>query len=310
MNTIFNGTENVLIYMDDILLFSSTVEEHKILLKKAFEILNTNSISINFEKGKFNEREIEFLGHKINENGITPVIAKLDSYECFKPKTKKQLQKLLGFINWFRPFVKELSILTANLYEKLKSRGNKVIWTQADELEVRRIFEKIRNCSTLHHPNLNKEFQLKCDASDQGIGSILLQEGKIIGYYSKKYNIQERNYTTVEKEILAILKSLEHFKHLIFNTKINIETDNKNLTFSGELSKRAYRWKLLIEEFDYTLNHIDAQQNTDADLLSRYLLKIDSESSHKCKTYLINLPEIKHTIPNENKNHIMNIRDD
>ncbi|KAG0437458.1 Retrovirus-related Pol polyprotein from transposon 17.6 [Dictyocoela muelleri] len=109
----------------------------------------------------------------------------------------------------------------------------------------------------LHHPDLNKEFTLRCDASDTGIRSILLQNERIIGYYSKKYNQQELNYTTIEKEVLAIIKSLDHFKHLIFNTKVTIETDNKNLTFDGNFTKRLQRWKLLMDEYDYQLRYIE-----------------------------------------------------
>ncbi|KAG0435938.1 Transposon Tf2-6 polyprotein [Dictyocoela muelleri] len=119
------------------------------------------------------------------------------------------------------------------------------------------------------------------------MGSILIQDDKIVGYYSKKYNAQELNYTTIEKEFLAILKSLIHFKHLIFNTKTIIETDNKNLTFDGNLTKRVQRWKLLIEEFDYELKHIDGSKNSDADVLSRYVLAvIPKNDTHD---FLINL---------------------
>ncbi|KAG0436370.1 Retrovirus-related Pol polyprotein from transposon gypsy [Dictyocoela muelleri] len=106
---------------------------------------------------------------------------------------------------------------------------------------MKMVFQKIRNVGMLHHPNLNKEFTLRCDASDTGIGSILLQNERIIGYYSKKYNQQELNYTTIEKEVLAILKSLDHFKHLIFNNKVTNKFDNRNLTFDGNLTKRLQR---------------------------------------------------------------------
>ncbi|KAG0416793.1 Retrovirus-related Pol polyprotein from transposon 17.6, partial [Dictyocoela roeselum] len=94
MNTIFDGVNNVMIYMNDILLFTNTPEEHKRLLEKVFKILNKHPISINFDKCKFNETE--FLGHKINKDGITSIISKLESYKSFIPKTKKkQLQKQL-----------------------------------------------------------------------------------------------------------------------------------------------------------------------------------------------------------------------
>ncbi|KAG0433987.1 Retrovirus-related Pol polyprotein from transposon 17.6, partial [Dictyocoela muelleri] len=283
MNMIFNDTENVLAYMDDILIYTNTVDQHKRVLKEVFEKMKDHNVSINFDKSKFFKTEIEFLGHRIDKNGITPCLSKLESYENFRPRSKKQLQRLLGFINWFRAFVPNLSILTAEMYEKLKIKGNKVRWSENDEILLNKIMNLIKRKNILHHPDINREFLLRCDASDLGIGSMLFQDNKIIGYYSKKFNKQEANYTVIEKEIYSIIKSLDHFKSLIYNTRVNIETDNKNLTFNGELSKRAYRWKLLIEEYDYTLRHIEGKENVHADVLSRYMLKISNHIPFKSK---------------------------
>ncbi|KAG0441354.1 Transposon Tf2-6 polyprotein [Dictyocoela muelleri] len=289
MNNIFNEMKGVLVYMDDILLFSNTISDHKVLLNSVFEKLIGLGVSINFEKSVFAKEEVQFLGHKINKEGIMPIISNLDKYKDFRPKTKKQLQSLLGFINWFRPFIKNLSFLTADLYAKLKTEKNKVTWNETDEYKINEIFKKNSEKKILYHPDLNKEFTMRCDASDIGIGSVLLQEGKIIGYFSKKFNEQEKNYTTSEKEIYAILKSLEHFKQLIYNTRVIIETDNKNITFNGDITKRIHRWKLLLEEYDYILKHIKGNQNNEADTLSRYLLSIKSLQTHQ----LLFFPEVK-----------------
>ncbi|KAG0434520.1 Retrovirus-related Pol polyprotein from transposon gypsy, partial [Dictyocoela muelleri] len=97
---------------------------------------------------------------------------------------------------------------------------------------------EIRETPTLHHPDFKKHFTLKCDASKTGIGSVLTQNDKLIGIFSSKFSGPEENYSVVEKEVLAIIKSLKHFKSLIYNSKIYILTDNKNLTFNGELTKR------------------------------------------------------------------------
>ncbi|KAG0420317.1 Retrovirus-related Pol polyprotein from transposon 17.6 [Dictyocoela roeselum] len=232
MNIIFAEMSNVITYIDDILIFTESESKHYQILEKVFSLLRKHQISINFEKCVFAQDEIEFLGHRINKCGITLVLTKIESYEDVKIKPKKQLQKILGFMNWFRPFIPNLSILSAPLYDKLKGNGNRIQWDQEDDVNLKDIFNKIREKRILHHPNHNGEFILRCIASDPEMGSILLQDDKIVGYYSKKYNAQELNYTTVEKEFLAILKSLIHFKHLIFNTKTIIETDNKNLTLT------------------------------------------------------------------------------
>ncbi|KAG0420286.1 Retrovirus-related Pol polyprotein from transposon 17.6, partial [Dictyocoela roeselum] len=278
MYKILENIEVVVTYMDDILLFSTTMKEHILLVDTVLQKLIDSGVSINFEKCAFAKKETEFLGHRINEDGISPIISKLEIYEGYEPKTKKQLQKLLGFIKWFRPFVKNLSLLTADLYAKLKSDKKTITWNEADKQRIQEIISKIKNHGILHHPDLNKEFTLRCDASDVGMRSVLLQDGKVIGFYSKKYNVQEKNYTTSEKEIYSVLKSVEHFNPLIYHTKINIETDNKNITFNGEISKRIHRWKLLLEEYDYFLRHIKGEENSDADALSRYFLKTTTKN--------------------------------
>ncbi|KAG0441617.1 Retrovirus-related Pol polyprotein from transposon 17.6 [Dictyocoela muelleri] len=283
MNMILEKMENVVIYMDDILVHTETEEKHYEILKELFDILQRNCVSINFEKSVFAQKEIKFLGHKINKEGIKPVISKVELYDTNKIRTKKHLQKLLGFINWFRPFIPNLSIITADLYEKLKGKGNIIKLSDEDAKKIQEILNMTKNKGFIHHPDLNNEFILRCDASDVGLGSVLMQDGKIVGLYSKKYSRQEANYTTIEKEFLAIINSLEHFKPLIFNSKVIIETDNKNLTFNGDITKRVQRWKLLMEEYDYCLRHIEGIKNSDADALSRYLFLATPETyNHNC----------------------------
>lgn len=160
------------------------------------------------------------------------------------------------------------------------------------------IFERIKKNPRLYHPDTSKVFNLQCDASDKGIGAILTQENKILGIYGKRFTKQEENYSSAEKEILAVVKSLTHFKSIIYNSKTIIETDNKNITFNGPLSKRVNRLKLLIEEFDYELKHIEGNKNSDADLLSRLFHITNHENQNK--DYRPNLPT--NILPDKIKN--------
>eukprot|EP00477_Mikrocytos_mackini_P000223 GAHX01000236.1.p1 GENE.GAHX01000236.1~~GAHX01000236.1.p1 ORF type:complete len:505 (+),score=69.11 GAHX01000236.1:395-1909(+) len=110
---------------------------------------------------------------------------------------------------------------------------------------------------------------MECDACDTGLGSVLYQENKLIGFYSYKFTPTESSYTIVEKELLGILKSLEHFRNIVFSSHVNIFTDNANLLFRTPISTRVQRWKLKLEEFAYSLQHIQGSKNTGADLISR-----------------------------------------
>ncbi|KAG0440651.1 Retrovirus-related Pol polyprotein from transposon 17.6 [Dictyocoela muelleri] len=262
MNSLFKNTSNVLVYQDDILIHSNNLESHYKTLSELFDIIDKNSISINFDKSQFCLEKVCFLGHEVDKRGIKPLTSKIDGLKIIPPKTKKQLEKILGLINWFRPFIENLSEMTCNLYDKLKSNGNKIWWTNEDTDKLNLIFRLIKQTTTLHHADLNVEFLLKCDASEKAMGAILTQEEKLVGIFSKKYNEQEINYSNTEKEALAITKAILHFKQLIYNSKIIIMTDNKNLLFNGPMTKRLNRMKFILEELDYELRHISGIKNS------------------------------------------------
>ncbi|KAG0441317.1 Retrovirus-related Pol polyprotein from transposon 17.6 [Dictyocoela muelleri] len=148
-------------------------------------------------------------------------------------------------------------------------KGLKLAWTDKHEIKVKKILEIIKAKPILKYPDLNKEFQLETDASDRAIGSILKQNNHIVGFYSHKFTETESRYTTMEKEALGIIKSLEFFRDYILSSKIVIYTDNRNLLFNTDLSKRVQRWKILLEEFDYVIERIPGKNNEMADTISR-----------------------------------------
>ncbi|KAG0436021.1 Transposon Tf2-6 polyprotein [Dictyocoela muelleri] len=272
INKILTGLKNVYCFIDDILIASPDSESHKVDVQNVLGRLFENNIAINFEKSKFGESEIEFLGHIISQKGIRPQVSKLESLKIKVPRTKKQLEKILGLVNWFRDFIPNLSEKLADFYNKLKGKNKSIVWCDNDTRNLMNIIDEIKKQNTLHHPDFDKDFELKCDASDLGIGAILTQDNKLIGLYSRKFRNSELNYTTIEKETIAILDSLKHFKSIIFTSHVNILTDNKNLTFEGQLSKRMSRWLLLLEEYNYTLQHVSCNDNSEADLLSRSMI--------------------------------------
>ncbi|KAG0437702.1 Retrovirus-related Pol polyprotein from transposon opus [Dictyocoela muelleri] len=119
MNKLLKDILDVFVYLDDILLYSTNFEDHLALLNTVLNRLYKSGVSINFEKSNFALNSVKYLGHIITQSGIKPEISKIDEINTNTIKTKKKLERLLGFFNWFRPFVKDLSLLTANLYEKL-----------------------------------------------------------------------------------------------------------------------------------------------------------------------------------------------
>lgn len=159
------------------------------------------------------------------------------------------------------------------------------------------IVTNVKEKSTLIFPNWNKKFILQCDASDIGIGCILLQEDGVIGYYSKKLSGPELNYSIVEKELYSIIKGLDFFRNLIQGFHIEINTDSLNCTYMNkQISSRFERWKLLLNEFDFELKNIEGRHNQIADALSRCFKtstteKVNDNYIERVKDYAVEFPE-------------------
>ena len=189
------------------------------------------------------------------------------------------MQRILGLIDWFRDYVANLSIDLANIYGKTH-KSLTFTWTNEDASLIQQVLTKIKEQTLLNYPDYNAPFQLFTDAYEVGIGAILKQKDKLIGFYSYKLNPSESNYSIMQKELFAVIKSLLHFKPIIFTSHIEIFTTNINiLTTLHADSRRIARWKLLLCEYDIKLIHIPGKQNVGADSLSR-LYQLDTNPKH------------------------------
>ncbi|KAG0440449.1 Transposon Tf2-9 polyprotein [Dictyocoela muelleri] len=268
MDQIFEKETNVIPYLDDIIIFSNTVEEHQNYLRNTLKRLNDYNIKINYEKSEFIKAKIIFLGHSISENGIAPVTDGLRNKLTFTPKTKRDLQKLLGYFNYYRNFIPNFSERTLYLTDKIGSKG-KIVWDKKEKEKTENLLKYLESVAPLKVPDPTKPISLYTDASDRAVGSSIKLDNDIIGHYSHKLSRSEINYTTMEKEALGMIKAIQYFRSIIINNKVIIYTDNKNLIYEKDLSNRVQRWKLLLEEYNYELKQIKGADNTMADFLSR-----------------------------------------
>jgi hypothetical protein len=136
----------------------------------------------------------------------------------------KELQRLIGYINWFRPFVKKLRERMLPITNLLNNSSIRKELTEKQNETVRDIFEDINKQWLLSHPDYSQDFQLYTDASDYGIGGILKQKDKILGYFSSKLSKSQLNYTTGEKELLSIIQNLQHLRNIVLNANIEVYT--------------------------------------------------------------------------------------
>jgi hypothetical protein len=219
---------------------------------------------------------VRFLGNIINEKGIAIDQSRVKCFpEWKKPNTKRKIQKILGTINWYRPYIPNLSIKLDPIYSKLQSKNKSYELNETELKVIKNIYEEIRNAPLLAHPDINEKFTLHSDASDIGVGCVHTQKEQVVGHFSYKFNHAERNYTTMEKELFAIVMGLKHFRNLILGCDIEVITDNKNLTYSKlKPNARASRWFNLLNEFRISFKHVKGIKNNAADYISREHLNI------------------------------------
>ena len=270
MNDIFGSLAFVKVFLDDILVYSKDKEEHVEHLKEVFDRLKENGLQINRKKSTILAEQVEYLGMIISKAGIkasprhTEMLGKIQS-----PRNRRHILQVVGLINWFRPFIQNLSTKIANITEMTR-KDVRFEWSDEREKELREVIQEIQKGVQLSHPDFTKRFYLSTDASNTGIGAVLTQEGRIIGFYSKRLTAAQERYTTTEKEALAIVLALNHFKSIIFLYPITILTDHSNLKFLGRSDQqRVQRWRLIIDEFHPEIRYVKGDENQCADFLSR-----------------------------------------
>lgn len=274
-----------LVYMDDVIVFSTTLDEHILNLKQIFKKFQEYNLKVQLDKCEFLKTETEFLGHIITREGIRPNSKKIDAIlKIPLPKTHKQIKSFLGMVGFYRKFINNLAKITKPLTLCLK-KGKKVEHTE----EFIKAFETCKlilcNEPILIHPDFSKLFTLTTDASNYAIGAVLSQEGKPVCYASRTLNPNEVNYSVTEKELLAIVWSIRYFRPYLFGRHFKIKTDHKPLKWLESLKEpnsKLVRWKLLLSEYDYEIDYINGKENKVADSLSRNISNNATNSNKNC----------------------------
>ena len=276
-----------LVYMDDIIIFSTSLEEHIANLRLVFDQLRRSRLKIQIDKSEFLRKEVEFLGHVITPQGIKPNPRKIEAIQKFPiPRTAKEIKSFLGLIGYYRRFIKDFSKITKPFTKCLK-KGEKIEHTD-EFIETFKICKNILcNDPLLQYPDFEKPFILTTDASNFAIGAVLSQGiiGKDlpVAYASRTLNPAEINYSTIEKELLAIVYAVKYFRPYLFGRKFTIVTDHKPLQWLFNLKEpnsRLVRWRLKLEEYDYNIVYKKGKRNTNADALSRIEINaVDKEDA-------------------------------
>lgn len=288
MDNILRGLQNVIcvVYLDDILVFSTSLQEHIVNLRKIFDRLRESNFKIQMDKSEFLKHETAYLGHIITPQGVKPNPDKISAILKYPiPKTTKQIKGFLGLLGYYRRFIPDFARITKPLTACLK-KGAKINLTP----DYIRCFEHCKTLLTndpiLQYPDMTKDFILTTDASNVALGAILSQgpigSDRPVAYASRTLNDSEINYSTIEKELLAIVWATKYFRPYLFGRTFKVITDHKPLQWLLNLKEpnsRLTRWRLKLAEYDFTIVYKKGKNNTNADALSRIEIHNDEVTS-------------------------------
>ena len=247
---------SVLVYLDDIIVFSKGPEEHLKRLEKVLERFSEAGLTIKISKCSFLRRKIRYLGHQVSSSGITMDLDKAKTIETYQaPSDKDKLRSFLGLLSYYRAFIPKFSEKAESLL-RLLLKDAKFEWKEEQDQAFVRLKECLLKPPILRYPDFEKTFFLATDASNTGLGAALLQEvdGKLmpISYASRTLNSAEQNYSVTKREALAVVWALRHYKYLILGYRIIVVTDHKPLLaiFRKEPPDALMsRWLVLVQEY-------------------------------------------------------------
>ena len=276
---VLHGLDFAYAYIDDVLIASSTNQEDIDHLRQVFTRFDEYGIVINPQKCVLGVHQLQFLGHSVSENGISPLNAKVKVIRDFPtPTSQRQLRKFLGLVNFYHRFIPHCAQILQPLNSCLTPRGKDLQWTSEAAEAFSSIKDALAQATLLSHPQPGAPLAIMTDASDFAIGAVLQQfvsdSWQPISYFSRKLKPSETRYSTFNRELLAIYLSIKHFQYYVEGQIFHILTDDKPLTYSlfcnpHRYSPRQVRHLDFISQFTSDIRHVSGPDNPVADALSR-----------------------------------------
>ncbi|GJS71411.1 putative CCCH-type zinc finger family protein [Tanacetum coccineum] len=272
----------VVVYFDDILVFSKTLELHLHHLRQIFTVLRDQKLYANKTKCHFLSQEVLFLGYLVSGNGIRMDHTKVEAITTWPtPTSLHDIRSFHGLASFYRRFIRNFSTLVAPITDCLK--GSKFVWSAASQAAFERLKTTVTEAPVLALPNFDHVFQVECDASGLGIGGVLSQLNRPIAFFSEKFNDTRRRYSTYDKEFYAIVRSLEYWRHYLLPNEFVLYSDHQALKFiqgQAKLKPRHAKWVEALQDFNFVIRHKAGSANTVADALSRRPAFVTSTTVH------------------------------
>ena len=281
--------KSVLVYLDDILVYSKTPEDHLTHLREVFKILRTQKFFRRLHKYHFNDTEMKYLGHLISSDGVRTDPDKVEKVkEWPRPTIVQEVRAFLGLANYFKKFMQGYSQMVSPLTDLTRT---KKAWNWTDKCTE--AFERVKYCLThapvLRMPDFSKPFEVVADASKYASGGVLLQEGQPIAFDSRKFNKAELNYTVSEQEMLALVRAVQTWRCYLEGSKFTLVTDHCPNTFlktQPTLNWQQARWSEILQPYDFKWEYRPGRTNV-ADPLSRIPVgKVETMGEPGCASAL------------------------
>ena len=279
--------KSALVYLDDIIIFSKTVDEHIKHISTVFKLLAQNGLKLKAKKCDFFKTKIDYLGHVVSSEGVAPDDKKIISILNYpEPRNQKELSSFLGLAGYYRKFVRAFADI-AHPLTSLTRKDAEWKWEDGQKDAFNRIKCCLMSKPILKFPDFSRDFIVHTDASGYGIGAVLAQMQRspesadqedpgdvevVIAYTSKHLDDRQAKWSTTEKEAFAIIHAIDVFKTYLYGRKFTVFTDHKPLEWlmsKSEPSGRLSRWALKLQEFDIEIGYRAGKQNQNADGLSR-----------------------------------------
>ncbi|KAE8721419.1 Detected protein of unknown function [Hibiscus syriacus] len=262
----------VVVFIDDILVYSRSEAEHEEHLRIVLQTLRENKLYAKLSKCEFWLSEVTFLGHIVSADGIQVDPSKVEAIMNWKQSRNiSEIRSFLGLAGYYRRFVEGFSLIAAPL-TKLLRKDVPFVWSDDQQASFEKLKTVLTQAPVLIQPESGKDFSVYSDASHSGLGCVLMQEKKVVAYASRQLRPHERNYPTHDLELAAVVFALKIWRHYLYGEKCYIYTDHKSLKYlltQKELNLRQRRWLELLKDYDFEIEYHPGKANVVADALSR-----------------------------------------
>jgi hypothetical protein len=262
----------IIVYLDDILIFSKTKAEHLKHLTTVMRRLQQEKLLINMKKSTFMRTKLIYLGFIISTNELKMDPEKVNAIKNWpSPKSVVEVRSFHGLASFYRKFIRNFSEISAPMMDTVKKRHKYFHWTEEEEKSFNLLKKKITEQPILVLPDFSKMFQVKCDTSGYEIGVVLSQDNRSVAYFSEKLNEAKVKYSTYDKELYVVIQALKKWRHYLVPKEFFLYSDNHTLQFvtqQEKLNQKNVKWVEYMQNFTFETKHISGTANKVVDALS------------------------------------------